>query len=203
MNQIALNKFEVDKVWAIVGKRGVGKTTVALKDLAKLMNKPALLYTHTEDYVSFKDYYTIEFNRLKQLNSVPGIITRLNDSLLEDEKDADRFNIIMKYIYRDLFNYTLIFDDAGSIFSAIRTKSFLKLLANVRHKKYTIILIFHSLNEIPLYTLPHLDFIALFKTNDRVAKSRLDRFPTSSNVGNIMQEVNLHPDERFFKIIKL
>lgn len=166
------------KVIGIVGRKKAGKTTIAVHLVKQLMRpgSPVYLYDVNNEYTrkfGLPNSYTGEINPTKFLDKV--------------------FHVK---------NSIIVFEEATSYFSNRgRDEKLMDLMTRCRHTNNVVILIFHSLADLPPSVYRQCEYICLFKTND--FRSSLDqKYRKSEQFLPIYDRIKTHHDEHYFEIFE-
>tara|TARA_R110002073_G_scaffold77799_2_gene188149 strand:+ start:3738 stop:4250 length:513 start_codon:yes stop_codon:yes gene_type:complete len=166
----------------IVGSRGSGKTTAALKIADKFPNQLILdLYNeHTGDLVVNGQIPKKGIKRISQEAADPKIL----------------FEILAR-----LRNHFILLEDSTIIFSGnVSDANIKRVVIGSRHHHNTIIFIFHSLQRIPLFLFEQANYLTLFKTTE--TKQTFYRIG-SPEIERIYNELSKSNDPHINKTIKL
>jgi predicted AAA+ superfamily ATPase len=134
------------KVIVIVGRKRTGKTTLAAALIKKLKRPANYIYDINNEYTSklgIKNDYTGQIDKEQFLNAV--------------NPNAPR----------PVKNSLIVFEEATGYFSSKgREEILVNVITRSRHTNNSVILIFHSIADLPRYIFSYSDYVALFKTND-------------------------------------
>lgn len=165
------------KVFLVVGKKRAGKTTLTVDLIKKLGAKVNLIYDVNNEYT----------RKFGIKNDYQGPI------------DRDRF---LGYCDPDnpqaVKNATIVCEEATSYLSTKgREEHLVKIISRSRHNNNAVIIIFHSMADVPRYIYSLCDYIALFKTNE--FSSALDaRMRKNNQFMKYYDLVKIHPDPHKF-----
>ena len=134
------------KVIVIVGRKRTGKTTLAAALIKKLKRPANYIYDINNEYtrkLGIKNDYTGQIDKEQFLNAV-------NPNGPRPVKNA-----------------LIVFEEATGYFSSKgREEILVNVITRSRHTNNSVILIFHSIADLPRYIFSYSDYVALFKTND-------------------------------------
>ena len=134
------------KVIVIVGRKRTGKTTLAAALIKKLKRPANYIYDINNEYtrkLGIKNDYTGQIDKEQFLNAV--------------NPNAPR----------PVKNSLIVFEEATGYFSSKgREEILVNVITRSRHTNNSVILIFHSIADLPRYIFSYSDYVALFKTND-------------------------------------
>jgi ABC-type cobalamin/Fe3+-siderophores transport system ATPase subunit len=134
------------KVICIVGKKRTGKTTLAAGLIKKLNRPQNFIYDINNEYT----------RKLGIPNNYRGQI------------DKEEFlKAVNPNSPKAIKNSCIVFEEATGYFSSKgREEILVNVVTRSRHTNNTVILIFHSIADLPRYIFSYSDYVALFKTND-------------------------------------
>ena len=134
------------KVIVIVGRKRTGKTTLAAALIKKLNCGQNFIYDINNEYT----------RKLGIKNDYTGVI------------DKEEFlKAVNPNAPRSVKNSLICFEEATGYFSSKgREEILVNVITRSRHTNNTVILIFHSIADLPRYIFSYSDYVALFKTND-------------------------------------
>lgn len=126
------------KAFAIVGMRGMGKSTV-VKQLLKPTNEQSrLIYDPNQEYKDFYPYPLLTFDQFADK------VSKVQNAVIVVEEA------------------TVFLNNRGFNFN------FLDLIVRARHSNNTIILVFHSFRAVPKYLISLLNYVVILKTGDNI-----------------------------------
>lgn len=124
------------KTFAVIGMRGMGKTQI-VKSLIRPVNKDSLLvYDPNKEYTEFYDKPLLKFSEFA------GLVPKVSNAVIVVEEAT---------IFLNNRGYQIDFVDA---------------VVRARHTNNTIILVFHSLQDMPKYLFRLMNMLIILKTND-------------------------------------
>lgn len=124
---------------AVIGGMGEGKSYFVKSQVQKLGGK-AFIYDPNEEYLNFKNLY-------------PGV-PRISD--------------FAEYVYQHSRGAVNVFEEATAFLgSGAQNRKVTDLLTRKRHFRVVNFLVFHSINTVPVNIFMYLNYLVLFKTNDR------------------------------------
>lgn len=181
-----LNQTPSFKAFLMVGMKGTGKTTNILRfiEIRRLVNKQnqilppkTLIFTYSDDPV-FDQFTKVKYNQLKSFTKGVAVldVDFLPPELQGEESDKKVFTFFLRQIRENFRKGILILDDCNAIFSAGINMTARRLLTNMRHQQIDAVMAFHTLNEVPNFMIPHLNYLWLFKTADEPSPEKLSRF---------------------------
>lgn len=191
------------KVYVIVGQRGSGKTTHAIK-LAKSLNKSVLVYTYTSDKTAYKNYIRVEPEKVGKVTDEKGLYI-INDIKFrrQDQKRSVTITRVLTWIYNRFWYGTLLIDDAGGLLNRYQNQMIENILMDARHKGTDVILIFHGFSKIPLYVFEYINWIIVFKTTGPIDKERAKELNKAKEVIEAQNEVNASDDPHDYEEIEV
>ena len=132
------------KLIVIVGGTGSGKSTLAKKFLAPCHPMRVLLYDVNNEHPAYTERYRNPFTNRIELPSV--------DDFIEQAKSATSCLIMIE-------ETTMFFSNRG------RSEDMVSILVRKRHTMNNIILVYHSLRDVPKYLMVYINYLIILKTN--------------------------------------
>lgn len=74
-------------------------------------------------------------------------------------------------------NCLMVFDDARRLIDTYAGEEYVSLSVNRRHKSADLMLVFHSLSEVPRKVLMHSNYLRMFRVNDALSARTIERMP--------------------------
>jgi hypothetical protein len=164
------------KCISIIGRKRTGKTTLTASIIQKLSRPSNYIF-------DINNEYTRKFNLR---NDYTGEIS------------ADKF---LDKVFQ-VKNSCIVFEEATSYLSVKgREEKLVNLITRSRHTNNVILLIFHSIADLPPYIYRHSEFCCIFKTND--FRNTLDtKFRKDSKFIHYYDRVRLNPNDHYFEIFE-
>lgn len=148
----------MNKVTAILGRRGTGKTTY-LKELIKTYNEALpnqkILILDTLDHPSYRDIPVID-EKLLQRWKKPAIYRMYS---------SDTDNLLLK-VEQHYNNGLLILEDASKYLRRQLSNDVRRFIFDSKQKNLDIIFLFHGFMAMPKELYSIIDNLVLFKTDD-------------------------------------
>jgi tRNA A37 threonylcarbamoyladenosine biosynthesis protein TsaE len=163
----------LNKIILFAGRRGCGKTTLAKKLLAK--SKKKILVVDSFDHPDYRDFKEMKIDKLPLWKNGNYRIF-----------DNDPYNTL-EIAANNCYDCTMVLEDARRYIEPSVQKPIKQLIVEHRNRNIDIVMMFHSLKDIPPYICSMHNDIVLFKTNDNVAQC-LTKF---SNWNDIVKAHNL------------
>lgn len=160
-----MSNVRMNLVTAIVGGRGVGKTTYLLKlvnDLIESKNQKVLILD-TIDHPSYRMVAKIEADMLS--GWVKPAVYRLVTSDPDD---------IIRRVQLHVKNTLVVFEDASKWINKSMQKDVRKMIFDSKQRNNDIIFMFHGFMATPPELFRYVDAVTLFKTGDQPASRKRD-----------------------------
>lgn len=178
----------LNKVIIIVGGKGTGKTTLALKLLQKSTKKT--LIVDTLDHPAYRQYPVVTIDKLKLWKSG---IYRIFDSDTQ---------LVMSEINRNVWNANIILEDAFKYLSFSMSKDQIKLFSDSKQHNQDIIVMFHAIKQIPTYLCTIADQLVILKTKEDLPNTT-NKFYNWKDIKEAHKKVNEHKNPHYFEVINL
>ena len=178
------------EVLLMAGLSGVGKTWQFLKILNAYLHGKGLIFDWQKE-IKYDQFARIPVNKIRKQKS--GIYK------VQTLEWQDVIVQVSKY-FRD---GVVAFDDAGGYLPKMEYTPMLNILIGKRHYHLDVILMFQSLNRVPPYVLENSTKLMLFKTNDNIKGSVIEKIPRPDLVTQAFRRVEASPDPHYFEIIDL
>jgi DNA helicase HerA-like ATPase len=167
------------KAFIVVATTGRGKTTF-VKDLLRVFkNKGSKLIIYDPNREYFGEFHN-------------------NTQFLDEDIFLKQITERYPNGLHKITNTTIVFEEATIFFpNTKKSKGIRDLLVSKRHTKNNIIFVFHSLRTVPVEIIELVNFIVLFKTDDRedIINNRFKFNPEILSLFNSVQkesENNFH-----------
>jgi hypothetical protein len=158
--------MRMNKVTAILGRRGCGKTTYSVKFIKSYRTMhpdKKILVIDTLDHPLYREFAAVTPELVSRWKE-PNIYRIFGSNMAE----------IFDCITNNFTNALILFEDAIKILDAKLQPEIKNLIIDSKQKNLDIIFIFHGFSAIPLNVLRYLDFITVFKTADNPKYRRQD-----------------------------
>ena len=167
-------------VFTIIGKKRSGKSVLTKEICTRFSD----LYSGKMYFFDIANEYTLKFNLENQYKNV-----------LDHKTFLDTVS--------PLKNSLIVFEEAAYYFDSqtskdIRQKA-AKMLQMSRHNNNVVILIFHSIADLPSFIYSRIDYLALFKTND--TPRALGKLSLNEDFVNTFERVRENEDKHYFEVI--
>jgi uridine kinase len=172
------------KAFIIVANTGRGKTTL-VKDLLRVFkNKGSNIIVYDPNREYFPEFHN-------------------NTTFLDEDTFLKQITERHSNGLHKINNSTIVFEEATIFFpNTKKSKGIRDLLVSKRHTKNNIIFVFHSLRTVPVEIIELVNFIILFKTDDRedIINSRFKFNPEILQLFNSVSEKSEN-DFHYFEIL--
>ena len=145
----------LNQIIIIVGGKGTGKTTFALKLLGKSPKKTLII--DTLDHPAYRQYPAITVDKLKLWKS--GTYRIFTGDPVVNMIECNK----------NVWNANIILEDAFKYLSFNMKKDEIKLFSDSKQHNQDIVIMFHALKQIPSYLATVADKLVIFKTNEQLA----------------------------------
>lgn len=184
----------LNKIIVIAGGKGTGKTTISRK-IAASQSKPVIVVC-TFDHPSYRDLPILNIEDLKKdwRSKIDGYTLNTNDyhKVPKYEKSLGGVRIFSSdphQIIRDIEKYCsnafIILEDARLYIDGRVPKDIEVFMINSKQKNFDILIMFHSLSQVPKFVRQMYDDIILMKTKDVPAV-----FKIFDCAGELLQKFN-------------
>jgi hypothetical protein len=170
----------------IVGKKGSGKTTFTKENIVNRVRKKVLIVDTFADHPAYKEYPLIPTDKadmfLKNWKSGKMLIAHPNP--------LELFPIFELRIR----NTMLILEDAKKYLTDSTPEEIRRLIIDHKNKGIDIVLMFHTLSQVPKFIRQMYENIIIFHTKDTVQDVK------KLYVGDValsLERVNKHPDKYY------
>ncbi len=178
----------LNKIVCIVGGKGSGKTTLALKLLQRSPKKT--LIVDTLDHPAYRQYPVVSIERLKYWK---------NGTYRIFHGDT---NEILTEINTNVWNANIILEDAFKYLPFGLSKDQIRLFSDSKQHNQDIIVMFHAIKQIPVYLCSVMDQLVILKTKERLAASS-NKFYNWDEIREVHQRVSKHKNPHYFEVIDL
>lgn len=164
------------KCISIIGRKRTGKTTLTASIIQKFSRPSTYIFDINNEYsrkFGIKNDYTGEISPDKFLDKV--------------------FQVK---------NSCIVFEEATSYLSVKgREEKLVNIITRSRHTNNLILLIFHSVADLPPYIYRHSEYCVLFKTND--FRNTLDgKFRKDAQFIHVYDRVKVNPSPNYFEMFE-
>jgi len=180
----------VNIVGVIVGGRGTGKTTYLKDKIQKASKLPKTVVIDTFPHPSYSEFQQIPGEKLR--------ILKKGKKRVVGSNTEENIKLVDKY----LTNSLLVFEDCTKYIKSNLQDSVRNLLIDSKQKNLDIILMYHSLGQVPPDIFRLSDFIVLFKTGEQWDNS-WKKIPNAHKVKDAFIEVNKHSNKYYNKVIRI
>lgn len=156
--------MRINKVTAILGRRGTGKTVYTRKlidSYTKALPYQKVLILDTLDHPAYKDIPAITISQLKRWNK-PAVY-RLYGSNTDE---------ILKEVANNLTNALLILEDASKYIRRQLSDDVRSFIFDSKQKNLDIVFLFHGFMSAPDELFRVIDNLVLFKTDNPEYRKR-------------------------------
>ncbi len=169
--------MRVNKVTAIIGRRGTGKTTYIrklMKSYGEALPYQKILILDTLDHPDYRDIPNITIDQLKRWNK-PSIYRMYG-------KDTDE---MLQAVEENLKNALLILEDSSKYLRRTISNEVRSFIFDSKQKNLDIIFLFHGFQAMPDELFRIVDNLVIFKTdNPKYRKSALTNYDEVEQVYN-------------------
>lgn len=141
------------------------------------------------------------FIKTKILNKVSNpIIYDINGEYYNERKELLDIEEFLDRLEQTR-NKTFVFEEATSFFdhSSKVSRQMKRILTRKRHRKHTLIFVFHALHQVPVNILSHIDLYVLFKTDENPTLVE-SKFRKHERIIKPYWRVYKHPDPHYKEI---
>jgi hypothetical protein len=149
------------KVILVIGRKRTGKSTFTIQKM--LLNRPKVLVVDTYDHPAYRN----DFKTISGLN----IHNWKSRQRTFDQPVLDTLGTL----FSTCFDGVILVEDAHKSLSANIPKSIIQGFVDSRNRGLDVILMFHSLDDVPPYICRMFDRLILFATEDDPS-IKLDKF---------------------------
>lgn len=175
---------------AVAGGRGTGKTTFT-QGVVEKTKKPRVLVMDTFYHPMYQSQYA-----------------QIQDQELGTNWKGKRhysgsdFDHMLSQIEHKLKNSLIIFEDAGKYIDENPQKAVRRIVLDSKQRNNDVLFMFHSVAEIPKKFFRWLDFLELFKTQERIEEQK-SRLLAYNRVKPVFDLVMASPDRYIHQTIDL
>lgn len=177
------------KIILLVGRRKCGKTTFAKQMLKK---RKRVLVLDTFDHPSYRDHITVPANKISNK------IKQVGNFRCFDQNPVETLDTIFKTMY----DITLVMEDAVKYLDSNVPKTIKAGFIDSRNRGLDILIMFHSLADIPPYLCRMYNDMILFKTDENIKNSK-DKFSNFYTIEQAHQALQKDKNPHAKKIISL
>lgn len=161
-----MSNTRINKSYLCVGRKGTGKTTIAIKLAAATGKKICVI--DTDDHPSYKDFPLYDAANLHKWKSG-------NIRIVTSEPEH-----VLDLVNKNCSNAFIIIEDAAKIVTANVQRPVKSFIIDHRKRNFDILMMFHFLGDVPPYVAKQYDYMILFKTGDslHVAQNKFANWHT-------------------------
>lgn len=174
-------------IYILTGKKGCGKSTLALK-VANAANKK-IVVVGTDDNDVYADFEKVSLENLPYSNA--------KNIFCITEEPIKCFDILNKHCT----NRVVIIEDGQKFINSDVQKEVKTFIINHRMRNFDVLFMYHSLKFIPPYIAQQYNKILLFKTVDVPSGTLKSKFHNFHFIENKMSKVRKNYFQYFFQII--
>ncbi len=174
-------------IYLLVGKRGCGKTTTAIR-LARKIGNP-IMVINTDNNDAYKDFEIVPLSKLYQWKGKEGIC------ITDDPLEA------LRIVNLHLLNTFIICDDTQKYIRGSVHEKAIKFIINHRMRNFDVVFMYHALKFVPPYLSDQFNQIVLFKTLDSNMSDLKNRFNNADTLIKKMAEIKAHPSPYYCDVI--
>ncbi len=178
---------DINYIQLLVGKRGCGKTTLAI-DLA-MRTKKNIIVINTDQNQAYKDFEIVPLRMLSTWKGTKGVC--ITDYPLEALKMLNKYQS----------NLFVICDDTQKYIRGAVDKNAIQFIINHRMRNFDVIFMYHALKFIPPYLAEQFNQIVLFKTLDSNMTDLKNRFNNFATLEKKMLEIKAHKSPYYCDVI--
>jgi len=171
-----------------VGRRGTGKTTIALK-LANSSGK-RIIVVDTDDHPTYADFPIIPLSLLPTW--------RGNKGRVIDSNTDEVFRLINLY----QSNAFIIAEDAAKYVNGNVQKAVKAFIIDHRKRNFDLLLMFHFLSDVPPYIAKQYDVMILFKTGDNLHVTQ-NKFANWHTIAKKLERILKHKSFNYCETVAI
>lgn len=182
--------MRLNKITLLIGRRGCGKTTFYL-NMSKLDRKKIIvvdLFAHPDYTTKFQDISMDEVSRWKSGNV----------RLYGGEPVA-----MLTNVFQNCSNCTLVMEDCKRYIDPVVQKPIRQGIIEHRNRNIDIVMMFHTLKDVPPYVCSMHNDIILFKTNENVDRVRQDKFSNWDQLAEAHHRIMNHKSPFYNEVVNL
>lgn len=190
-----------NKIFAIIGKRGSGKTLYAIGDskfnLKGLFNAYVargikVIVIDTIDHPAYRKFPIIAMDKFSNFKSGIGRI-------IVKAQDVPKLNYFLNQ-HPNTYNSLLFYEDARKHTQAKVDTSLIELIGDSKQKNIDIGFMYHCFAHAPLDLYRYLDYIQLFKTVDTPTARYAALEACIDEANRVYEKVKANPNQ-FYNLL--
>lgn len=163
----------LNKLIIVAGKKGSGKTTIG-KRIAAAQKKPIIVVC-TIDHPAYRDMPTWQVGDLKKWKG--------QSIRVFNEKPLD----IIREVKKHISNAFILLEDSREYLRGNLPTDIESFVIHSKQRNCDILVMYHSLGQVPLFLRNMYDDIVLLKTRDK--KQGIDKFDCSDELHQMHQRL--------------
>jgi uridine kinase len=167
----------INRLMLFVGQRGTGKTTLA-NNIAAATGKK-IIVIDTDLHPFYTDYETITIEHLKTWE---GEKCRVIDESTDE---------VLQVLDRYQSNACVLMEDVPKYMGSNLNESEKRFVINMRKRNFDVIMMFHSLSDIPPYLCKNYNDLVIFKVDDNISVPQR-KFNNWDKIRDVVVRVNKH-----------
>ena len=191
---------EFNKVCALFGTRGVGKTPFVIGD--KDHGIPGLISIYLQKGMKVLIVDTLDHPKYRKFTTLSiDMLNRFKKGVARIFARPDMVQIINKKIEETIWNTFIVYEDAGKHQRGSLDDTIMQIIGDSKAKNNDILFMYHSWGQAPKDLYRYVELIEVFKTRDH-PKCRKDDMPGYyDDAVKIYDEVHKHPSRFFHKLL--
>lgn len=179
----------LNQIILVVGRRGCGKTTLT-KELVVIRKLPTLL-VDTFDHPDWREGFTDK--------SIPYLKNWKKGNIRIYDSEPE---VTLLEAFKKCANCVIVMEDCKRYVEASGQKWLRKGIVEHRNRNVDLIMMFHSLKDIPPYVASNHNLIILFKTNDNMDVP-LSKFSNWNEIKKTHERVMKHKTPWYSEVVTL
>lgn len=180
--------MRLNKCYLFIGRKGTGKTTMALLVADKSGKKQCVI--DTDDHPSYGDFELVDLEKLHKWKS--GNIRVITS---DPERALDILN-------KNCSNAFIIIEDAAKIVTANVSRAVKSFIIDHRKRNFDVGMMFHFLQDVPPYMAKQYDHMLLFKTGDNM-KVTQNKYANWHTIAAKAERINRNPSFNYCEKIDI
>lgn len=172
-----MSNTRLNRMYLCVGRKGTGKTTIALKIAENSGKKICVI--DTDDHPSYAHFPIVQEDKLSKWKGG-------NIRVITSEPER-----VLHILNKNQANAFIICEDAAKYISNNISQAVKSFIIDHRKRNFDLLLMFHFLADVPPYIAKQYDYMILFKTGDNINVNQ-NKFANWHTISAKMQRILNH-----------